>query len=72
MIIKQGIKEIKINIKAIKSIFKTFKENIKARPYEDVEFVIVLLLIIEGKLPLEQAQDTFLNWYNGGKKWIEQ
>ncbi|MBR2999072.1 MAG: hypothetical protein IKF44_01615 [Mycoplasmataceae bacterium] len=71
MIIKQGIKEIKINLKAIKSIYKTYQKNIKARPYKDVEFVIVLLLIIEGKLPLESAQSTFTNWYNGGKKWIE-
>ena len=71
MIIKQGIKEIKINIKAIKNIYKTYQENIEIKPFDQVEFIIILLLIIEGKLPLEHAQDTFLNWYNGGKKWIE-
>lgn len=70
MIIKNGIKEIKINLKAIKNIYKTFQLNINNRTFEQLEFTIILLLIIEAKLPLYHAQDTFLNWYNGGKKWI--
>ena len=60
---KERIKEDK---EAIKSIYKIFKENIK-KPFESLEFVIVLLLIIDGKMELSRAQSTFLKWYNGGK-----
>lgn len=70
MIIKEGIKEIKIDIKAIKNIFKVYQENQNKKTFEELEFTIILLLIIEGKLPLAQAQNTFYNWTNGGKKWI--
>lgn len=61
---KERIKE---DQEAIKSIYKTFKENINKKPFESLEFVIVLLLIIEGKMELSRAQSTFLKWYNGGK-----
>ena len=70
MKIKNGLKEIKINIKAIKNIYEIYKNNIDNLPFDKVEFTIILLLIIEGKLPLDQAQNTFWDWYNGGKKWI--
>lgn len=71
MIIKNGIKVIKIDLKAINRIYEVYKNNVDKLPFDNVEFTIILLLIIEGKLPLAQAQDTFTNWYNGGKKWIE-
>lgn len=70
MIIKEGMKEIKIDTKAIRLIYRVFQENIDNLPIDRVEFTIICLLIIEGKLPLAQAEDTYWNWYNGGNKWI--
>ena len=71
IIIKEGIKEYKPNMKAIKNIYKVYRDNKNERPYEEINFTIVLLLIIEGLLPLATAESTFLDWYNGGKKWIK-
>lgn len=71
MKIKNGLKEYKPNIKAIKNIYEIYKNNIDNLPIDKVEFTTILLLIIEGLLPLDQAQNTFWDWCNGGKKWIK-
>lgn len=54
--IKERIKE---DQEAIKEIYNLFLENRNKKPYDTLEFVIILMLIIEGKQELSKAQNTF-------------
>lgn len=62
--IKERIKE---DQEAIKEIYNLFLENRNKKPYDTLEFVIILMLIIEGKQELSKAQNTFWKWYNRGE-----